>query len=154
MRLSASGPELLAASGQAAHLLTVRAGTRTPLPCFADSARWGSPRWAGTVRARTVPYTYLMTTISATLARQTLPEQLTRVESGEEIEITRHGRVVAVLVSPETLKRRRATKAFSRAKRIDERLTAARLAPLNAGVLRPERAEELVAAVRKDRSFR
>lgn len=95
-----------------------------------------------------------MTTISATLARQTLSEQLTRVESGEEIEITRHGRVVAVLVSPETLKRRRATKAFGRTKRIDERLTAARLAPLNAGVLRPERAEELVTAVREDRSFR
>ena len=95
-----------------------------------------------------------MLTISASRARQTLPEQLTRAESGEEVAITLHGRVVAVLVSPMTLKRRRAARAFDRAQQIEDRLAAARLQPLNAQAMGSGRAEELVATVEESLSAR
>ncbi|MDX8153697.1 type II toxin-antitoxin system Phd/YefM family antitoxin [Patulibacter brassicae] len=95
-----------------------------------------------------------MSTISASAARQTLPAQLDRVEAGEEVEITRHGRVVAVLVSPETLRARRAPEAWRRADEVDALLARARDAPLRAPALSAERAEELVADVRDGRSVR
>ncbi len=41
-------------------------------------------------------------------ARAVLPDLLSRVESGEEVTITRHGRPVAVLVRPDALRSRRA----------------------------------------------
>ncbi|WP_434056376.1 type II toxin-antitoxin system Phd/YefM family antitoxin [Georgenia sunbinii] len=59
-----------------------------------------------------------MVTISASVARQTLPAQLDRVEAGEEVAITRHGRVVAVLVRPDALRARRAPEAWRQADRI------------------------------------
>jgi prevent-host-death family protein len=95
-----------------------------------------------------------MSTISASTARQTLPAQLDRVEAGEEIAITRHGRVVAVLVHPDALKARRAPEAWSRADRIGALLESARHEPLRHPTLSPERAEELVGSVRADRSAR
>lgn len=93
-----------------------------------------------------------MATISASTARQSLPAQLDRVQAGEEIEITRHGRVVAVLVSPQVLKVRRAPEAWSRAEAIGVRLAQARGEPLREAALTPERAEHLVEAVRADRT--
>ena len=95
-----------------------------------------------------------MTTVSATTARQTLPAQLDRVEAGEEVEITRHGRVVAVLVSPQMLRARRATKAWERADHIKALLDQARTEPLRAPALTPDWAEELIEAIRADRSGR
>lgn len=95
-----------------------------------------------------------MLTISASAARQTLPAQLDRVEAGEEVAITRHGRVVAVLVRPDTLQARRAPEAWNRADHIGALLESARGKPLRHPVLSPERAEELVEAVRADRSAR
>lgn len=95
-----------------------------------------------------------MPVISASVARQTLPAQLDRVESGEEIEITRHGRVVAVLVSPQLLKARRSTATWEEAERIDALLERARKKPLRAPQLTPERAEELVESIQADRSGR
>ena len=41
-----------------------------------------------------------MSVISVSEARRTLPAQIDLVEAGERVEITRHGKVVAVLVSP------------------------------------------------------
>jgi antitoxin (DNA-binding transcriptional repressor) of toxin-antitoxin stability system len=41
--------------------------------------------------------------VTVSEARAALPRLLDRVEAGEEIEVTRHGRVVAVLVRPDTL---------------------------------------------------
>ncbi|MFT4166091.1 MAG: type II toxin-antitoxin system prevent-host-death family antitoxin [Microlunatus sp.] len=95
-----------------------------------------------------------MAVISASVARQTLPAQLDRVESGEEIEITRHGKVVAVLVSPHLLKARRSTEAWEQAGRIDVLLERARKEPLRPPQLTAERAEELVELIRADRSGR
>ncbi|SHJ79834.1 prevent-host-death family protein [Tessaracoccus bendigoensis DSM 12906] len=87
-------------------------------------------------------------------ARQTLPEQLDRVEAGEEVSITRHGRVVAVLVRPDVLQARRASKAWDEAGRIASLLDSARSQPLQTPAISPERAEELVDAVRDERSGR
>jgi prevent-host-death family protein len=95
-----------------------------------------------------------MSTISVSAARQTLPAQLDRVEKGEEVAITRHGRVVAVLVSPDVLKARRAPEAWSRADHIGALLESARGESLRRPTLSPERAEELVAVIRADRSAR
>jgi prevent-host-death family protein len=95
-----------------------------------------------------------VSTISASAARQTLPAQLDRVERGEEVAITRHGRVVAVLVRPDALKVRRAPEAWNRADHIDALLEAARSEPLRNPAVSAERAEELVEAIHADRSAR
>lgn len=95
-----------------------------------------------------------MAMISASTARQTLPAQLDRVEAGEEVAITRHGRVVAVLVHPDTLRARRAPEAWSRADRIGSLLEAARREPLRTPALSAERAEEFIEGVRAARSTR
>src|SRR5258708_24770410 len=62
-------------------------------------------------------------------ARAALPELLTRVEEGEEVTITRHGKAVAVLVRPDAL-RARARAALQDAERIHELLVTAAAAPL------------------------
>ena len=94
-----------------------------------------------------------MSRISVSTARQTLPEQLDRVEAGEEVSITRHGRVVAVLVRPDVLKGRRASKVWDEAERIAGLLESSRGEPLRPA-LSAERAEELIEAVRAARSGR
>lgn len=94
-----------------------------------------------------------MSTISVSTARQTLPEQLDRVEAGEEVSITRHGRVVAVLVRPDVLRGRRASKVWDEAERIAGLLESSRGEPLRPA-LSAERAEELIEAVRAARSSR
>lgn len=95
-----------------------------------------------------------MSTISASVARQTLPAQLDRVEAGEEIAITRHGRVVAVLVHPDVLRARRATDAWNEADRVEAMLAASRGQPLQPPALSLERAQTLVASMRDDRARR
>ena len=64
-----------------------------------------SPRF---VQACTDTYYGVMSTMSSSEARAGLPEILDRVSEGEEITITRHGKAVAVVVRPETLRIRRA----------------------------------------------
>lgn len=95
-----------------------------------------------------------MSTITVSIARQSLPAQLDRVEAGEEVSITRHGRVIAVLVRPDVLAARRATAAWAAADHIEALLTRARSEPLAPAVVTPERAEELVESVRADRAAR
>lgn len=95
-----------------------------------------------------------MATINVSTARQTLPAVLDRVENGEEISITRHDRVIAVLVHPDTLTARRAPEAWSRADELGALLKAARNAPLRQPAIRSDRAEELVQSIRADRSTR
>lgn len=95
-----------------------------------------------------------MPTISASTARETLPSQLDRAERGEEVAITRHGRVVAVLVSPDVLRARRASGVWNEADRIDELLQTARSEPLRTPALDPDRADKLVKEVRRGRSGR
>jgi len=96
-----------------------------------------------------------MVSMTVSEARAALPELLSRVEGGEEITITRHGRAVAVLVGLDVLRRRRADAAFEDAGRIHELLTQAAAEPLPEGPgLTAERAEELIAAIRTGRDAR
>jgi antitoxin (DNA-binding transcriptional repressor) of toxin-antitoxin stability system len=95
-----------------------------------------------------------MTSMTVSEARAALPEVLTRVEGGEEVTITRHGRAVAVLVRPDAL-RSRSRGVLQDAERVHDLLAAAaaELQPSRAG-LTAERAEELIAAVRAGRDGR
>src|ERR1700744_3692540 len=60
-------------------------------------------RPAGLVQRRTFTYTSVMAVMTVSEARAALPEVLNRVEAGEEVTITRHGRAVAVIVRPDVL---------------------------------------------------
>lgn len=96
-----------------------------------------------------------MVTLTASEARATLPDLLTRVEGGEEVVITRHGHPVAVVVRPDVLRTRRATPATANAERIQQLLTsaAATALPRKTG-LTGKRAEELIAEIRAARAAR
>ncbi len=88
-------------------------------------------------------------------ARAALPELLTRVQEGEEVTITRHGRPVAVLVRPDNLRYRRAHAALADAGRIHQLLTEAAATALPEGPgLTAERAEELIGEIRAGRDTR
>jgi prevent-host-death family protein len=96
-----------------------------------------------------------MTSLSVSEARATLPELLTRVEDGEEITITRHGRPVAILVRPDALRSRRARAALDDAARIHDLLAEAAAAALPDGAgLTVQRAEDLIAGIRASRDAR
>jgi antitoxin (DNA-binding transcriptional repressor) of toxin-antitoxin stability system len=94
----------------------------------------------------------LVSTITATQARATLPELLDRVAAGDEVTITRHGRPVAVVVRPDALRIRRTQRAMVAADVVREVLAAGRDAalPIDGG-LSEERAEELIEEVRAGR---
>lgn len=98
-----------------------------------------------------------MGSVAAAQARSALPELLTRVEDGEEIVITRHGRAVAVLVRPDALRSRRAQPALDSAERIHDLLAeAAAGAGTSPGVsgVTAQRAEELIREIRLGRTSR
>ena len=63
-----------------------------------------------------------MSSMTVSEARAALPELLSRVEDGEEVTITRHGRPVAVLVRPDALRSRQARAALEEAARIHDLL--------------------------------
>jgi antitoxin (DNA-binding transcriptional repressor) of toxin-antitoxin stability system len=93
--------------------------------------------------------------MSASEARATLPELLSRVEDGEEIIITRHGRPVAVVIRPDALRARRADIVLEDAARLHDLLAEAAATPLPEGTgLTGQRAEELIAEIRADRNAR
>lgn len=94
----------------------------------------------------------MSTSLTVSEARATLPAVLDRVIAGEEVTITRHGRPVAVMVRPNTLRVRRAEQALAGAQEVRELLERGRATPLApAGTISPERGEELVAEVRAGR---
>ena len=100
-------------------------------------------------------YHTVMTTIAATDARASLPGLLDRVQAGEEVTITRHGKAVAVLVRPDALRTRRAERALEAAAALQRQLDDARRRPLStAGAISESRAEELIAEVRAGREGR
>jgi antitoxin (DNA-binding transcriptional repressor) of toxin-antitoxin stability system len=85
-----------------------------------------------------------------------LPEVLDRVAGGEELTITRHGRPVAVVVRPDSLRSRsRAAVVLGEAGLLHGVLAAAQEAamPRSAG-LTEERAEELISAIQAGRDAR
>lgn len=101
----------------------------------------------------TLMYTFEMANISVSEARAALPEVLDRVLAGEEVTITRHGKAVAVVVRPDAIRVRRADRALGDAERLRDLLAEARAIPLSdTPVLSAERAQELVASVRANRS--
>lgn len=86
-------------------------------------------------------------------ARAALPRVLERVLAGEEVTLTRNGEPVAVVVHPSRLRTRRADQALSAAERVRDLLDRAALTELSTTTgLTQERADALVAAVRRDRS--
>ncbi len=95
-----------------------------------------------------------MSTITASEARQTLPAQLDRVEAGEQVAITRHGRVVAILVHPATLRTQRAAAAWAEADALAARIAEAGKQPLRPAPMTAERVQELVGAIYADRADR
>jgi antitoxin (DNA-binding transcriptional repressor) of toxin-antitoxin stability system len=93
-----------------------------------------------------------MITLTISQARASLPDLLTRVERGEEITITRHGRAVAVLIRPDVL---RAHVVTEDSVRVNELVSAAADSGLSLQTgLTLERAEQLISAIRADREHR
>jgi len=92
-----------------------------------------------------------MTQLSVSEARANLPELLDRVERGEEVTITRHGRPAAGLLRPDAVRMRRAEQTIQRAREVAELGAAARKRPLPAAAVSGEHAEEWVEAVHADR---
>ena len=95
-----------------------------------------------------------MVMMTASEARAALPDLLSRVEGGEEVTITRHGRPVAVLVRPDALRSRRARAALDGAERIHQLLAGAVPAAPEQTGLTEARAEELIAEIRAGRDTR
>ena len=96
-----------------------------------------------------------MNALTVSEARATLPSVLDRVERGEEVTITRHGRPVAVVVRPDLLSVRRRSDVWEEADRIGALLDAARRAPETTRPgLPPDRADQLVARIQADRDAR
>ena len=95
-----------------------------------------------------------MSALTISEARASLPTLVDRVEQGEEITITRHGRPVAVLVRPDALRARRRTEVFETADRVRRLLDEARRnrpRPANGS---PGWADDLAAEIRADRDAR
>lgn len=89
-------------------------------------------------------------------ARGALSRLLDRVEVGEEIELTRYGRVVAVLVRPDRLHARRARSASENAAvAVEQRLQHARSGEWSdEDMITEARALELVVEIDAERSRR
>jgi prevent-host-death family protein len=94
-----------------------------------------------------------MVVLNVSQARAALPDLLSRVEGGEEVTITRHGRPVAVLVRPDAL-RSRARAALDGAEAIHQLIAAAGSAPREGEGLTEARADELIAEIRAGRDAR
>ena len=88
--------------------------------------------------------------LSLSEARARLPELLDRVEAGETVHITRHGKPSATLVGHDTWMKTRTHDVLLRAQQLRRDLEAARGKPLIV-LDRPAYAEELVAEIRADR---
>jgi prevent-host-death family protein len=92
-----------------------------------------------------------MAQLSVSEARAILPEVLDRVERGEEVVITRHGRPAAVLLRPDAVRTRRAEQTIGRAREVAELMSAARSRPLPDAAVSEHHAQEWVDEVRTDR---
>ncbi len=88
-------------------------------------------------------------------ARAALPEILDRVLAGEEVTITRHGRAVAVVVRPDTMRVRRADQAIADAEGIHDLLERGRSTRLGESPgISAHRADQLVADIAQARAAR
>jgi prevent-host-death family protein len=95
------------------------------------------------------------TTMRVSEARAALSSVLDRVEEGDEVTITRHGRPVAVVVRVDALRARRSTEAAAEVERVRDLLERGRTTSLRTTPrLDPARADELLDDVRRHRSRR
>jgi antitoxin (DNA-binding transcriptional repressor) of toxin-antitoxin stability system len=94
-----------------------------------------------------------MAVMTVSEARAALPEVLDRVEGGEEITITRHGRPVAVVIRPDIMRSRsRAEAVMTDAAKLHDMLaSAAGGKDAGQGGLSEQYAEELIASIRAGR---
>jgi antitoxin (DNA-binding transcriptional repressor) of toxin-antitoxin stability system len=95
-----------------------------------------------------------MAVMTVSEARAALPEVLDRVEGGEEITITRHGRPVAVVIRPDIMwSRSRAEAVMTDAAKLHDMLATAAGGKdaEQGGGLSEQYAEELIASIRADR---
>jgi antitoxin (DNA-binding transcriptional repressor) of toxin-antitoxin stability system len=90
--------------------------------------------------------------MTVTEARASLPELLDRVIEGEEVTITRHGKPVAVVIRPDTLRVRRGDEVLAIAADVHAGLERGRRSRLSRPTVTPERAKALVDEVRASRS--
>ncbi len=95
-----------------------------------------------------------MVTMTISEARAALPAVLDRVEAGEEVTITRHGRAVAIVLRPEALRSRRRREVIERASWVRALLEDHGEEETPSAQITVERAEELVAAIRAGRDAR
>ncbi len=125
---------------------------------FESQAAVPSSGWLGgivLVLICTFLYDFCMTRISVSEARAQIRTLLERVERGEEITLTQHGRPVAVIIHPSQLRARRASAAFDAADRLGEDLEKARTEKRKIKPsISPHLAEELVRELRADRKHR
>ena len=95
--------------------------------------------------------------MSISEVRAALPALLTRVEEGEEVTVTRHGKAIAVMVRPDVLRRRRNAAIFEEAAKVRQMLEEARQRPLpdlTKGGLSREFGESLIREIREGRDSR
>jgi antitoxin (DNA-binding transcriptional repressor) of toxin-antitoxin stability system len=96
-----------------------------------------------------------MAVMTVSEARAALPHVLNRVEAGEEVTITRHGRAVAVMVRPDVMWHRPPSDGLRvNAERLERILQAAAESGLSPGGLSAQYAEELIADIRAGRDAR
>ena len=96
-----------------------------------------------------------MSTVPVSEARAILPDLLDRVLAGEEVTLTRHGRAVAVMVRPDTLRVRRADGIMAAANRLHDLIERGGSLPLDTmPTISVGRAEALLADIAASRSAR
>ncbi|MEI6400825.1 MAG: type II toxin-antitoxin system Phd/YefM family antitoxin [Actinomycetota bacterium] len=95
-----------------------------------------------------------MSSRTVTEARATLPELLDRVEAGDEVVITRHGKPIAVLVAPERVRIRHASTSLDAAGHLADLLAAAAQQQRGQSTITAHLAEQLVGEVRAARRAR
>ncbi len=95
----------------------------------------------------------MSTSVTVSEARSALPEIIERVLAGDEVTLTRHGIAVAVVVSPDALRVRRADQALIAAASVNELLEQGRRSGLRSRpTMSGERAEALLVDLRAARS--
>jgi antitoxin (DNA-binding transcriptional repressor) of toxin-antitoxin stability system len=93
-----------------------------------------------------------MVVMTVSEARAALPEVLNRVEAGEQVTITRHGRAVALVVRPDVMwGRSPASEIIAQAEQLERIIKAAGEGEMSSGGLSIGYAEELVADIRAGR---
>ena len=96
-----------------------------------------------------------MAVMTVSEARAALPEVLNRVEAGEQVTITRHGRAVAVVVRPDTMWHLpQADDLTAQAEQLQRIIKMAGEREMVPGGISIEYAEELVADIRAGRDSR